>query len=80
MKISTTKEEYLQVVDDLKQNSPPPAKPGEKRTKTDAAHIALLKTLEDRLEAIDAELQVSTVLVFVGHLDVHHMEFVHSAS
>ncbi|KAF8581653.1 hypothetical protein K439DRAFT_1635982 [Ramaria rubella] len=57
VKISSTKDEYLGVIEDLKNNAPPPAKDGEKRSKTDAAHLALIKILEDRVDDVDSELQ-----------------------
>ncbi|KAF8526450.1 hypothetical protein JB92DRAFT_3108245 [Gautieria morchelliformis] len=53
-KISTTKDEYLQIIEDLRETAPPPAK---KRTKSEAAHFALIQILESRIEAVDAELQ-----------------------
>ena len=59
IKISTTKDEYLQVIEDLKETAPPPpAKEGAKRTKSEAAHFALIKVLESRVEAVEMELQV----------------------
>lgn len=56
-KVSSTKEEYLKVIEDLKDNSPSPPKSGAKRPKTDAAHFALIKQLESRIELVDQEVQ-----------------------
>lgn len=58
IKVATTKDEYLQVIERLKETAPPPVKEGVKRTKSDAAHVALINTLENRVEAVDSELQV----------------------
>ena len=57
--ISTTREEYLSVIENLKENAPHEPKKGQKRLRTETAHLGLIKALEDRLEAIDAELVVS---------------------
>jgi len=57
--VSSTREEYISVIDDLKASAPGELKKGEKRSKMEQAHIALITLLEGRTEAIDAELAVS---------------------
>jgi hypothetical protein len=57
--ISSTREEYIATIESLKKASSSSGKPGEKRPKTEANHLELIKLLEDRLENIDAELAVS---------------------
>jgi hypothetical protein len=58
--ISSTREEYLAIIERLKNVAPPPDKKGRKRLqKLEQSHQALIKALEDRLEAIDIELAVS---------------------
>ncbi|RDB29070.1 hypothetical protein Hypma_015794 [Hypsizygus marmoreus] len=54
--VSSTKDEYLAVIEDLKASAPGPLKKGEKRTKLEQAHLALIFALEGRIETIDAEL------------------------
>ncbi|KAJ6520003.1 hypothetical protein C8R45DRAFT_953541 [Mycena sanguinolenta] len=54
--ISSTREEYLTVIDELKGSAPPELKKGEKRTKMEQSHLTLIQTLEGRIEAIDVEL------------------------
>ncbi|KAF7303177.1 hypothetical protein MKEN_01281400 [Mycena kentingensis (nom. inval.)] len=55
--VSTTREEYLAVIDSLKETAPPQElKKGEKRTKLENFHLQLIPALENRIEAIDAEL------------------------
>ncbi|KIJ26909.1 hypothetical protein M422DRAFT_216084 [Sphaerobolus stellatus SS14] len=56
-KRSTTKEEYLGVIEELKSTAPTPPKEGEKRSKSEMAHLALITTLESRLEVVEAEVQ-----------------------
>jgi len=48
----------MQVIDDLKETAPPPVKEGVRRPKSETAHLSLIKTLENRLEGVDLELQV----------------------
>jgi hypothetical protein len=62
--ISSTREEYLAVIEELKASAPPELKKGEKRSKLEQSHITLIGTLEGRVEAIDAELTVSFLLTF----------------
>ena len=50
----------MQVIEDLKASAP--AKEGEKKTKTESAHLSLIACLESRLETIDNELSVSLLL------------------
>lgn len=57
--VSSTREQYLSVIEDLKGSAPGELKKGEKRSKLEQAHIALITTLEGRMEVIDAELAVS---------------------
>ncbi|KZT30830.1 hypothetical protein NEOLEDRAFT_1174197 [Neolentinus lepideus HHB14362 ss-1] len=54
--ISSTREEYVGVIEKLKAEGPSEPKEGEKRTKLELAHLALVKALETRLEVIDAEI------------------------
>lgn len=61
--ISSTREEYLSIIADLKAIAPRELKKGQKRTKLETSHIKLIKDLEDRIEAIDAELAVSSYLL-----------------
>jgi hypothetical protein len=49
----------LTVIENLKATSPPEPKKGQKRLRPEVLHIALVKSLEDRIDAIDAELVVS---------------------
>ncbi|KAJ7070860.1 hypothetical protein C8F01DRAFT_1108110 [Mycena amicta] len=52
--VSTTREEYMAVIEELKANAPQPKK-GEKRLKVDLFHFSLIASLEGRIEAIDVE-------------------------
>ncbi|KZT08479.1 uncharacterized protein LAESUDRAFT_723999 [Laetiporus sulphureus 93-53] len=52
----TTREEYMEVVDKVKEAAPIEPKEGGRRTKLEQAHLALLKLLEERIEVIDAEI------------------------
>ncbi|KAF5323365.1 hypothetical protein D9611_005668 [Ephemerocybe angulata] len=55
--VSSTREEYIALIDLLKQNGPPePPKKNHKRTKLEQSHVSLIESLEGRVEAIDAEL------------------------
>jgi hypothetical protein len=74
VKISSSKEDYLKVIENLKENAPPPIKEGERRPKMDTAHFALITVLESRIEAVDAELQVQLFLSFpLFVLNVHEL-------
>jgi hypothetical protein len=57
--VSSTREEYLSLIDDLKASAPGELKKGEKRSKLEQVHVTLITTLEGRMEVIDAELAVS---------------------
>ena len=57
--VSSTKEEYLATIENLKANTPPEPKKSKKRSKLELAHISLIEALEARIEAIDVELAVS---------------------
>lgn len=62
--VSSTRDEYTAILEKVKETAPPEGKTG-KRSKLETAHLALLKTLQDRVEVIDNEIAVS----FLG-LDV----------
>ncbi|KAJ8597625.1 hypothetical protein M405DRAFT_803668 [Rhizopogon salebrosus TDB-379] len=49
--VSSTREEYLGVVEKLKSSSP-----GDRKGKLEQVHTALVKALESRIEIVDAEL------------------------
>lgn len=57
--ISSTREEYIATIENLKASAPPDPKKGQKRTKPEQSHLALIVALEKRIEVIDAELNVS---------------------
>ena len=57
--ISTTRQEYSDVIENLKTTAPPEPKKGQKRSRLETAHLGLIKALEDRVEGIDAESVVS---------------------
>ena len=66
--VSSDREEYVALVAQLKELSPPSTKAGEKAyKKTDLNHIRLVQALEDRLPAIDAEIAVSRTWFHPGH-------------
>jgi hypothetical protein len=52
--ISSTRDEYMFVVAQLKASQPT----GTKKTKQEQGHITLFEALDARVEAIDAELAV----------------------
>ncbi|KAF8216032.1 hypothetical protein K438DRAFT_1704971 [Mycena galopus ATCC 62051] len=54
--VSSTREEYLGVIEELKASAPPELKKGEKRPKMEQSHLTLIETLEGRIETIDTEL------------------------
>ncbi|KAK7064079.1 peptidase family M3-domain-containing protein [Favolaschia claudopus] len=54
--ISTTREEYMALIEDVKAMRPGELRKGAKRTKQEQAHLNLYEALESRVEAIDAEL------------------------
>ena len=61
--VCSTQEEYIAWLDGLKKTAPPEAKAGERRTKPELGHIALIKAAEERLPAIEAELLVSLAIL-----------------
>ncbi|KAG2756416.1 hypothetical protein P692DRAFT_20852863 [Suillus brevipes Sb2] len=50
--VSSTREEYLAVIEKLKASSPQ----GDRKNKLEQAHTALVKALESRLDIVDADL------------------------
>jgi hypothetical protein len=60
--ISSTREEYIATIESIKASAPTEPKGNEKRSKTELNHLALVKALEDRIEAVDNEINVSTCL------------------
>ncbi|KIO08612.1 hypothetical protein M404DRAFT_366444 [Pisolithus tinctorius Marx 270] len=50
--VSSTREEYLAVIQSLKASAPQ----GAKKNKIEQAHVALIQALESRVEAVEAEL------------------------
>lgn len=54
--VSHTREEYVKVIEELKAKAPTKTK---RLAKFEISHINLIQALENRLEAIDAELAVS---------------------
>ncbi|KAG9051303.1 hypothetical protein FS837_009570 [Tulasnella sp. UAMH 9824] len=59
--ISTTREEYVAVIQALKDTAPP-VRQGKRRAKLEAGHDELVKKLEEQLPLIDAELKRLEVL------------------
>lgn len=56
--VSSSKEEYLAILESLKEIAPKELKKGERRSKLEQNHIALVAALEARIPAIDTELAV----------------------
>ncbi|TFY80030.1 hypothetical protein EWM64_g3985 [Hericium alpestre] len=54
--MTSTRDEYVALLQVTKEDSAPEPKEGEKRTRPELAHIALVKVMEARLEVIDNEL------------------------
>ena len=71
--ISSTREEYVATIESIKASGPTEPKGNEKRSKAEQNHLALVKALEDRLEAVDNEINVSTCLqlLFTKLVDRH---------
>ena len=65
--MSSTREEYVALVEELRERSPGKVKDESKRSKMEHAHIALVKALEGRLELIDNEIAVSNLPDSAGH-------------
>jgi hypothetical protein len=61
--VSSTREEYMGIIEELKTSAPPELKKGQKRSKLEQSHLTLIGTLESRIEAIDAELLVGPFLL-----------------
>ena len=57
--IASTRDEYMAILEKVKEAAPSEPKAGERRSKLETAHLALLKALQDRVEVIDNELAVS---------------------
>ena len=56
----------MAVIENLKATAPPELKKKQKRSKLEQAHLALIATLENRIETIDAELVVCQIDISVG--------------
>ncbi|KAI0319786.1 hypothetical protein OF83DRAFT_1281691 [Amylostereum chailletii] len=54
--VSSTRDEYVALMERIKSAAPPESKPVGKRTKPEQAHASLAAALEVRLEAIDKEI------------------------
>ncbi|KAI0778361.1 hypothetical protein BD413DRAFT_508647 [Trametes elegans] len=54
--IASTRDEYIAIVEKVKEGAPAEPKPGERKSKLEIAHLALLKALQDRIEIIDSEI------------------------
>ncbi|KAI0639587.1 hypothetical protein C8Q77DRAFT_1081943 [Trametes polyzona] len=54
--IASTRDEYMAILEKVKDSAPAEPKAGERRSKLEIAHLALLKALQDRVEVIDNEL------------------------
>ena len=61
--VSSSKEEYLALIEQLKAEVPSGST--QKRNKMEQNQLNLIKSLEDRVEVIDAELAVSLNSVYI---------------
>ncbi|KAI0082084.1 hypothetical protein K474DRAFT_1741576 [Panus rudis PR-1116 ss-1] len=52
--VSSTREEYMAIIEELKKTAPSGS--NQRLSKVEQSHLALIKALEDRIPAIDAEL------------------------
>lgn len=57
--IASSRDEYMAILEKVKEIAPTEPKAGDRRSKLETAHLALLKALQDRAEIIDNELAVS---------------------
>lgn len=58
--VASTREDYIATIEGIKSAGPNNnGKPNEKRSKIEQNHLALVKALEDRVEKIDHESNVS---------------------
>ncbi len=57
--VCSTRDEYIATIEKLKSSAPAEPKYGERRTKPEQAHTRFIKTLEERLTVIDADIAVS---------------------
>ena len=57
--ITSSREEYVAFLEQMKAAAPSEPKAGEKRSKIEQGHLTLVKALEERLSDIDAEIAVS---------------------
>ncbi|KAH6916977.1 hypothetical protein BKA70DRAFT_1251067 [Coprinopsis sp. MPI-PUGE-AT-0042] len=53
--VSSTREEYIALVEDLKEKAPAPPKKGQKWSKLEQSHVSLVEAMESRVEQLDAE-------------------------
>lgn len=59
--VASTREDYIATIEGIKAAGPSSdGKPIGKHSKTEQNHLALIKALEERLEGIDHEINVST--------------------
>lgn len=67
--VSSSKEEYLAILESLKEIAPKELKKGERRSKLEQNHIALVAALEARIPTIDTELavRISLYILFIFH-------------
>lgn len=66
--ISSTQEEYLKALEDIRATAPPAElAPGERRSKVETAHLQLITVMENRIPAIEAELNVGDLRSLCSH-------------
>nr|BDS00034.1 uncharacterized protein UP11 [Mycoleptodonoides aitchisonii] len=56
--VASSRDEYMALLEKVKQTAPPDGKEGARRTKLEQAHLVLVKNLEERIQIIDNELAV----------------------
>nr|BCB28858.1 hypothetical protein UP11 [Mycoleptodonoides aitchisonii] len=54
--VASSRDEYMVLLEKVKQTAPPDGKEGARRTKLEQAHLVLVKNLEERIQIIDNEL------------------------